>query len=123
VLQHTGGFARERRLKGPAEYQQIFRAPCRSTDEMFLVIARKNGLNYARLGLAISKKWVKQAVVRNRLKRLARESFRRNQQLLSGMDVVVMTNKRPGPLINKAINDSLQRHWQRLVTCKNSSLV
>jgi ribonuclease P protein component len=121
VRQRTGSFTRERRLKGPAEYQQVFRTPCRSTDETFLVIARKNGLDYARLGLIISKKWVKQAVVRNRLKRLARESFRKNQQLLKGMDVVVLTNKRPGQLINKAINDSLQKHWQRLVTCKKSS--
>jgi len=121
VLQNAGGFARERRLKGPVEYQQVFRSPHRSTDEIFLVIARKNGLNHARLGLAISSKWIKQAVVRNRLKRLARESFRKNQLLLKGMDVVVMTNKKPGQLINKAINDSLQRHWQRLVICKKFS--
>jgi ribonuclease P protein component len=120
VLQQTGGFARERRLNGPAEFQQVFRAPCRSSDNIFLVIARKNGLDYARLGMAISKKWVKLAVTRNRLKRLARESFRSNQQLLSGMDVVVMTNKKPGKLTNKAINDSLQKHWQKLVTCKKS---
>jgi len=121
VLQQTGDFSRERRLKGPTEYQQIFRAPCRSTDNIFLVIARKNGLEYARLGLAISKKWVKQAVERNRFKRLARESFRRNKQTLEGLDVVVMTNKKPGKLTNKAINESLQKHWQRLVTCKKSS--
>jgi ribonuclease P protein component len=121
VLQQTGSFARERRLKNPADYQKLFRAPCRSNDEIFLVIARKNGLDYARLGLAISKKQVKQAVERNRLKRLARESFRRNQQILQGLDVVVMTIRKPARHTNKAINESLQKHWQRLVTCKKSS--
>lgn len=90
-------------------------------DEGLVVIAKKNGLDHARLGLAISKKWVRLATDRNRLKRLARENFRKNQEQLSGLDIVIVAKKQTGQLNNKSISNSLQKHWQKLAACKKSS--
>jgi ribonuclease P protein component len=51
-----------------------------------------------RLGITVTKK-VGNAVVRNRLKRLIREFFRRNKDLFpAGHDVVVMAKKNIPPL-------------------------
>ena len=44
----------------------------------------------ARLGLAISKRCSKRAVDRNRIKRLAREAFRRARPDLPPVDILVM---------------------------------
>jgi ribonuclease P protein component len=117
----VGRFAHTNRLTRPREYKPVFRSSCRSVDNYFIVIARNNGMQHARLGMAISGKRVRLAVYRNRLKRIIRESFRKHQVLLSGMDIVVTTNKCPGQINNKIIFSSLQKHWQKLATCKDSS--
>ncbi len=79
-----------------------------------MLARRDDGRETARLGLAIAKKHVRRAVGRNRIKRLARESFRRQQDTLKGLDIVVLA--KPG--IEKADNPtlfaSLQQHWKRL---------
>lgn len=43
-----------------------------------------------RLGLAIAKKRAKRAVDRNKIKRIARESFRAHQMEFAGLHLVVM---------------------------------
>lgn len=47
----------------------------------------------ARLGIVVAKRNVKLAVDRNKLKRFVRESFRQQQQQLSGLDIVVIIKK------------------------------
>lgn len=79
------------------------------------MLARRNDRREtARLGLAIAKKHVRLAVDRNRVKRLIRESFRRQRNSLKGLDIVVLA--RPGieKVDNPTLFASLQQHWQRL---------
>ena len=80
-----------------------------------MVIARPNGLEHARLGLAVGVKAAGNAVNRNRIKRLARESFRHRQHELPALDVVV--NARPAATTSSSveIRASLQSHWDRIV--------
>lgn len=78
------------------------------------MLYRANGLGYPRLGLALARKRVRRAVDRNRLKRLVRESFRRAQRTLGGIDIVVMARDKAGVASNAAVLDSLVQHWQKL---------
>jgi len=84
----------------------------------FLVLYRTNCLDVARLGLIVSKKCEKRAVARNRIKRLIRESFRKNKSLIAGLDVVIIARKGVTKENNNKIFIDLEKHWQRLIKCK-----
>ena len=107
-------FARGQRLLKPGEFKRVFDKACRSSDNHLTVLAIRNTLGYGRLGLAISKKNVKLAVQRNRIKRLIRESFRHHQATLADYDLVVMARRGVADLGNQEIVTSLERHWRRI---------
>ncbi|WP_455209342.1 ribonuclease P protein component [Kaarinaea lacus] len=115
-------FTRQHRLLHSREFQQVFNnTQCKSADQLLILLAAQNDCNRTRLGLALSKKRVKTAVDRNRLKRLVRESFRRHQQGLPSIDIVVIAQTRAAQASNQEIFNSLEVHWKNLTArCKNS---
>jgi len=114
-------FTRQQRLLKAQDYTYVFEQPIKSADPYLTILARANGLDLARLGLAISKKRLKRAVDRNRLKRLIRESFRHHQSLLAGLDCVVLAKNGVVQANNHTLLFSLARHWQQLSRrCKKS---
>jgi len=106
-------FRRQSRLQDSSAYSRVFKKAERSRDKMFTVLYRENGAPEARLGLAISKKNCRLAVGRNRLKRVVRESFRHHRADLAGLDVVVLNQPAAMRASNKALFDSLHKHWHR----------
>jgi ribonuclease P protein component len=82
---------------------------------LFLVIMRPSASGHARLGLAVGVKAAGNAVNRNRVKRLARESFRHRQQELPPLDLVVNARVAAGKATNAEIRASLAAHWDRIV--------
>lgn len=89
-------------------------------DADITLLARTNGLKRGRLGLAIAKKQLPRAVARNRVKRLARESFRRNKDALSGMDVVVLVRGSIASRDNAHVQAQFEALWRKLVNkCKD----
>ena len=78
------------------------------------MIAAENGLDYARLGLAVSKRNVSAAVARNRVKRSIRESFRKNRAQLDGLDIVVVSQKRTVAADRNRLLNSLNKHWKAI---------
>ncbi len=115
----TGKFVKSNRIVKPEDYRQVFKSSCRSVDDKFLVIAKKNDLKCARLGLAISKKNISKAVSRNNIKRAIRESFRHHKNILKGIDVVVVVHRKQTTINNKTVNESLGAHWKNVSQCKN----
>ena len=114
---HRGAnrFLPENRLKHPEDFKRIMLSAKKSVDSNFLVLAKENNLGYPRLGMAISRRQVKTAVARNDIKRIIRESFRRNKSLLSGYDMVVMTRRSSKTENHKKLLQSLDYHWHRIV--------
>ena len=107
-------FSRRARLSNKADFSHVFAQPVKSGDPYFTVLARPNSLGFPRLGLAISRKSAPSAVVRNRIKRIIRESFRYHQHALGGLDLVVIGQPKIGTQANAVLFTSLQRHWDRL---------
>lgn len=91
----------------------MFAAPRRSSDRFFTVLVCDNGMRHGRLGLAVSKKRIRLAVARNRVKRLVRESFRHHAGLLCGLDAVVMA-RQDTAASGCELRRSLEAHWLRL---------
>lgn len=115
-----GRFPPERRLNTPAQYQAVFASGQRSSDTQFIILARPNGSDLPRLGFAIARSRIPRAVARNRLKRAVREYFRRHQDSIGGLDIVVMAQSRATPGDRTALRASLQQHWRKLAQCNAS---
>jgi ribonuclease P protein component len=96
-----------------SDYNFVFDKPVRSSDRYFTVLARPNNLQYARLGMAFTKKRVKLAVARNRLKRITRESFRLTPGIFSA-DFVILAGPHCVSATNQQLFLSLEKHWQQL---------
>lgn len=111
-------FRREHRLSSEADFNNVFKTSRRSRDSQFVILACSNGRPCPRLGLAISRKAVKKAVFRNRVKRVIRESFRTHREMLSGLDIVVMAQRQIRSDESRVMNQSLRKHWQRILQCE-----
>nr|WP_243434134.1 ribonuclease P protein component [Pseudomonas sp. 43(2021)] len=99
----------------PRHFKAVFDSPTgKVPGKNLLILARENGLDHPRLGLVIGKKSVKLAVQRNRLKRLMRDSFRLNQQLLAGLDIVIVARKGLGEIENPELHQHFGKLWKRL---------
>jgi ribonuclease P protein component len=107
-------FDSKRRLTTAEDYQYVFSKPVRSGDKYFTILARPSQQHQARLGLAVSKKNTRHAHDRNRLKRLARESFRLQHPSMQNIDYVVMARKGAAGADNSKLTHSLNKHWQKL---------
>jgi len=87
---------------------------------MTLLVGQKQG-NWPRLGFAIARKQVSSAVIRNRLKRLFRESFRKNQNRLPTRDIVIMVRREILVADAKQIRASIDQHWNSIIEqCEKS---
>jgi len=109
-----GKFSKESRLLTLTEYQRVFSKGKKSSDRYFTVFADENCFLKPRLGLAISRKCSKKAVVRNRLKRVAREYFRSNQHEMRNLDLIVIGRPKSTDVGNEILRSSLQAHFARL---------
>src|SRR5690554_648864 len=82
-------FEREKRLLKPFEFKRVFdNTELRSGTAQLLVLASANQQDNPRIGFVFSKKNIKLAVDRNRVKRIIRESFRQQQAKLPALDFV-----------------------------------
>ena len=85
------------------------------------ILVAKNPGACPRLGFAIARKQVKKAIERNALKRLFRESFRKNQHRLPARDMVVMVRSEILAAEAADIRHALEQHWNGIIEqCKNS---
>ena len=78
------------RIKSPSDFKKTFKEGRRFLSPRFVLYMRKNALKTARIGVSISKSHFKLATRRNRLRRIAKELFRKEiAPNLKGYDLVV----------------------------------
>ena len=92
-MEKQASFQPDKRLRTPKDYQRVKGTPLLVKNKGLLLLAKPNQLTNARLGLVVPKRCVRRAVLRNRIKRTLRESFRLNQALLKGLDIVAIARQ------------------------------
>lgn len=109
------------RLHRPAEFAAVMASRLRASGGCFElrycprpVPAAGAGPGQARLGLIIPKRLAKRAVLRNLLKRLAREAFRQAKSGLPASDFVLRL-ARPPMAKGRAVDADLRREWRKSV--------
>ncbi|WP_136247199.1 ribonuclease P protein component [Halomonas borealis] len=109
------GFPRQLRLLTAGDYRRVFdSAAFKVHGKGLMVLASPNDLGHPRLGLIFSKKNVRRAVDRNRLKRLARDSIRLRQHRLPAVDIVLLARRGVHELDNATVHRQLHGMWKRL---------
>ncbi|MCL1623979.1 ribonuclease P protein component [Moraxella sp. Tifton1] len=87
-------FDRNKRLLKPADFKKVFDAPIKKIhSEHCLMFVGRGSENTPRIGLAITKKKLKHAVMRNQVKRITKEIFRLNQHEMECVDLVLIVKK------------------------------
>lgn len=114
----AAGLPREARLCRAGDFAALRQASGRFGGRCFSVRYRLNALGHPRMGLAISKSVSKRAVERNRIKRLARESFRRIRHELPAVDLVIMAREQAAGLPGPELLDELDALWRKLLPLK-----
>lgn len=110
-------FPRHARLLNGKAYAAVFKKNKRFGDRFWTVLVHRREASdgVGRLGLAVAKKRAKRAVDRNRIKRVAREQFRANRQMLAGVDLVVMNRDPACSASAKQLGDSMHVLIERIV--------
>lgn len=87
-------FGPGRRLPDRTAFDRVFSAPdFRLRRHPFMLLARQRDGGESRIGFVVGKKHARRAVARNRIRRLARERFRRIE-FPAPVDIILMA--RPG---------------------------
>ncbi|MEM8501120.1 MAG: ribonuclease P protein component [Pseudomonadota bacterium] len=108
-------FTKHQRLLSAKDYTPVFaKADFKVSNKTLLILARQNTLGISRLGLVVSKKNVRHATQRNRVKRVTRESFRLQQHTIPAIDIVVLARGGLGELSNTELHTELNRLWRSL---------
>jgi ribonuclease P protein component len=116
-------FPRRVRLTDPAAYQRVFKhTGYRLSNRWITLLAAQNRQGHPRLGMALSRKVVHNAVTRNRIKRLMRESFRHWQIRLGALDIVLLGRSGIAGQSSKTLDATLEKLWEQLIEkCAGSS--
>ncbi len=108
-------FSPEVRIRCAADYKGVFDdALFKVHQPHFLFLAKFTEQPKSRLGIVVAKKKVRRAHERNRIKRLARESFRLHQQDIDLLDIVVMPKMGIEAIPNAELHQQLEFAWQKL---------
>lgn len=112
----SASFPRASRLLRAEDFTHLRSAGRRVGTQHLSAQIAANACGRPRLGLAISKRVSKSAVRRNRIKRLARDSFRRTRAQLPAFDILLIARFSADQEDNASLRAELSRLWQRIAT-------
>ena len=97
-----------------AQFDEVFAQSKRIFSTHFVILYKENALPFSRLGVMLSKKKLRFAVERNRVKRVVREGFRQNQGNCPGVDMVVLAQKACKTATNKELFQCVEQAFEKL---------
>ncbi len=88
---NSARFRPHERINDPATFKRAFERKKSVSDAQMIVYGVENGLDYPRLGISASKRKIRKACDRNRVKRVLREAFRLSKaELPPGIDLIIV---------------------------------
>jgi ribonuclease P protein component len=109
-------------LRTKPDFQKVHGAGKRIADSFFSMTVRPNDLGAPRLGLAVAIRTVGNAVARNRVRRIVKESFRLTQHELPAIDIVVAARVPVKGAAAADLHASLGMLWKKVAKqCASSS--
>jgi ribonuclease P protein component len=115
-------FGANLRLRSKLQFDAVYAGSRRIDDRFFALRVKANGLSHPRVGLAVAVKMAGNAIGRNRIRRLVRESFRLSQHELPPVDIVVAAKFPSREASATSLRDSLATLWKRVASsCASSS--
>ena len=120
---NTAGLPRQARLLSGVEFKRVFDARQVESNRYFRIhwavrpepehrpLPCSSGR--ARLGLAIAKRVARRAVDRNRIRRIARETFRRRRHSMPPVDFVVLAKPPAAEADSRTLKLALEQLWLR----------
>ena len=95
-------------LKKNEQFRFVYKNGRSYANKYFIMYVKENGLDKNRIGISVSKK-VGNSVVRHRITRLVRESYRLHESVFnSGLDMVVIARKSAKDKTCQDIGSALQ---------------
>jgi len=117
-------FKKKERLKLRRDITLLFKFGKPVQNEDFVIIYRKNGLDYSRIAISVKKKFGK-ANRRNKLRRWVKECFRTNKEkIASGFDYLIIARKSLSEKFEKSdywyVCSSLLSVFERIVNAESN---
>ena len=109
------GHPRSHRLLTAWDFRTVFdQVAVKSACPELLLLSRPASDGVARIGFILAKKNIRTAVARNRVKRCAREVFRRHYAQWPGLDIILLGRKELGALSHAQLHELLDKQLRRL---------
>ncbi|AMW32897.1 ribonuclease P protein component [Fervidobacterium changbaicum] len=118
-------FRKRERLRLRRDISLVFRFGKAIQSENFVVLYKKNGLDYSRLAIIVKRKFGK-ANRRNKLRRWIRECFRLNKDIIpKGYDFIVIARRALSEKFEnssyKSVCESLLENFERLIDAESNT--
>jgi ribonuclease P protein component len=95
-------FSKRKRLVSNKQFKAVLARNLRASDGLLTLYMSENDCGYPRLGVSVAKSCGK-AIMRNRLKRLLRETFRQSQgRIPAGFDYLLMISPQRSKKLDRA---------------------
>ena len=99
-------------LRSNRDFQNVFKSGRSYANKYLVMYVSKNQLDGNRLGISVSKK-VGNSVVRHRVKRLIKESYRLQENIFnSGLDIVVIARNNAADFTYQEAESALLHLWK-----------
>lgn len=95
-------------------FRRLYRTGKSTVTPLFVLYIRKNGRKNNRMGITASKT-VGKAVVRNRCRRVLRESYRLLEpELATGYDMILVARTKTGSVSSNLVKDRMEQTFRAL---------
>lgn len=113
-IHRSFGFSADQRLKKPSDFKRVYQSKQWGSSEHFTFNVLANEKERFSLGVTVSKKVSKSAVVRNRIKRQIKEFYRLRQHEITGASLVITAKANCAQASDQQRQTSLEVLWNKI---------